>query len=558
MNVADFYVRYLAAAGVTHIFGYPGSPLLPLLSALERQTAVQWVLMRHENAAAMAASAYAKATGRLGVCVATSGPGALNLVCGVTDAHLDRVPLLALTGLVPTTRHGHWEFQDIDQTSLFRTLVGHSATAMEAGQAVALLRNAVGRACHQHQAVHLALPQDVLSAEIDAPPDGLPLDSRWLPLPPHMQQPAGPALDAVAAALERFERIVIVAGRRALGSGAAIGTLARKLGAPMLTSLDGKGVVDEDDELCAGVLGVFGFPAVERARQVVTHADAVVAFGVDTLKPFVTNAQDVQCRDVIQVEDAYWALATDYRCAHTLVGPMDAITSGLIERVRRRVPGEGAELLRRHREPHIHEQSGGWYADAPSFLRNLSRQLPADCTIAIDTGAHTLWAAHALRLRPGQRVLVSSRLGTMGYSLPAAIAAQLARPDEPAIALCGDGGLQMVLGELATAVQYRLPIVVVVFNNGLLHNVAAQQAVPYGTVLHNPDFAALARAFGAEGVVVDGTTNLVQVVGRALAQRDRPLLIDLRCDPSIAPPLSTWNVTDALADEQHDDIVAYP
>ena len=553
MNVADYYVQYLAAIGVSHIFGYPGSPLLPLLSALQRQTAVQWVLMRHENAAAMAASAYAKATGRLGVCVATSGPGALNLVCGVMDAQLDRVPLLALTGLIPTPRHGHWEFQDIDQTGLFRTLVGHSATAMEAGQAVALLRNAVGHAWHQHQAVHLALPQDVLSAVIDAPPDGLSIDTRWLPLPPHMQQPAGPVLDAVAADLERYERIVIVAGRRAFGSGAAIATLARKLGAPILTSLDGKGAVDEDDALCAGVLGVFGFPAVERARQVLARADVVVAFGVEALKPFVTDAQDVQCRFVIQVEDSYWAPATDYRCAHTLVGPLNAIARGLNERVRRRVPGELAALLRSHRESQVHAQSGDGYADARRFLRTLSRQLPASCTIAIDTGAHTLWAAHALQLRRGQRVLVSSRLGTMGYSLPAAIAAQLARPEEWSIALCGDGGLQMVLSELATAVQYRLPIVVVVFNNGLLHNVAAQQAVPYGTVLHNPDFVAVARAFGADAAVVDGTTDLEQIVGRALEPRERPMVIDLRCDPSIAPPLSTWEGNDTPVVEQHDD-----
>jgi thiamine pyrophosphate-dependent acetolactate synthase large subunit-like protein len=180
-------------------------------------------------------------------------------------------------------------------------------------------------------------------------------------------------------------------------------------------------------------------------------------------------------------------------------------------------------------------------------LNRLNRHLDERCTIALDTGAHTLWAAHALQLRRHQRVLVSNRLGMMGFSLPAAIAAQLAQPDHWVIAICGDGGLQMVLGELATAAQERLPITVIVFNNGLLHNVAAQQVSPYGTTLGNPDFVALARAFGADGAVVDGSTDVDTVLRRAAEQRSAPFLVDVRCDPSIPPPLSRWEETPAPA-----------
>ena len=175
------------------------------------------------------------------------------------------------------------------------------------------------------------------------------------------------------------------------------------------------------------------------------------------------------------------------------------------------------------------------------FLLPLSARLPAAAVIALDTGAHTLWAAQYLRLTRRQRVLVSSRLGTMGFSLPAAIAAQLAAPESTVVAICGDGGFQMVVGELGTAVQNALPLIIVVFNNGVLQNVSAQQAVPYGTSLANPDLVALARAYGAEGVVVDAGADIPAVLDEAFRRgRRRPLRLDLRVDPGVHFPMSKW------------------
>lgn len=232
MNVADYLVEFLSANGVQHIFGYPGSPLVPLFRALERQRDVQWVLMRHENSAALAASAYAKMTGRLGVCVTTSGPGALNFVCGVVDAQMDRVPVLALTGLVPTASQGHWEFQDIDQTRVFGSILARSATAVHPKQMTALLRNYVGHAQQHYETVHLALPSDILTTELDPEDDHFRLDSKQLPQPLKLMPPPVGALDMVARELEHYQQIVIMLGRRALGCGTAIEALAEKLGAP--------------------------------------------------------------------------------------------------------------------------------------------------------------------------------------------------------------------------------------------------------------------------------------------------------------------------------------
>ena len=509
MNVADFIVAFLGSLGVRHIFGYPGSPLVPLLAALERQDVVRWILMRHESAAAMAAGAHARLTGELGVCVATSGPGALNALPGVVDADLDRVPLLLLTGLVPTAQVGHWEFQDIDQAHLFGSVLASSANCIHPGQLAALLRNFVGRAGQQQRAVHLALPSDVLAAGI-ASAGPFRVDPALLPRALALMPPPDPALDIVATELERFELPLIVVGRRAVGCGPAIEQLAERLGAPIITALDGKGIIDEAHPNALGVLGVFGFPAFEATKRILRRADVILAIGVDTIKPFLTEQTDVQHRALIQCEAEFSFLTHEYHRDRTLVGPLAAICDGLRTRVRPR-PASAAladlaaerAAFERHLAGEPEPAGAGGTVHPREFLLRLGESLPADTVVTLDTGVHTLWAAQYLRLTRRQRVLVSSHLGIMGFSLPAAIAARLAAPASPVVAICGDGGFQMVASELGTAVQYGLPITVVVFNNGVLQNVLAQQQRPYGTEITNPDFVALARAWGAEGLVAD-------------------------------------------------------
>jgi thiamine pyrophosphate-dependent acetolactate synthase large subunit-like protein len=549
MNVADYLVSFLSMLGVKHVYGYPGSPLVPLLAALQRQDAVRWVLMRHENAAAMAAGAHARLTGQLGVCVATSGPGALNFVCGVVDSHLDRVPVLALTGLVPTSSQGHWEFQDVNQTGLFSSVLAHSATCIHPNQLVILLRNFVGAACQQQQTVHMALPSDVLATEVSPGDEFFRLDPAMLPRPLSLMPPPAPAFEVVAKDLEAFRRPVIVLGRRALGCGPAIEQLAEKLGAPVITSLDGKGIVDESHPHALGVLGIFGFPAVAATTQLLRQADVIVAFGVDTIKPFLTDAVNVQRRALIQCESDFVFLTQEYHRDRTLVGPLSAIADGLRDRVRPRPRNPVLDALAAERaefQTRIAEESAlpkeDRFLHPREFLLPLSAMLPAESVLILDTGAHTLWAAQYVQLRRRQRIIVSSHLGTMGFSLPAAIAAQLAAPERPVVAICGDGGFQMVVGELATAVQHQLPLIIIIFNNGILQNVLAQQVIPHGTHLVNPDFVALAHAYGADGVTVDAKADIPAILQEAFQRpRRRPFLIDLRVDPELMFPLSKWD-----------------
>jgi thiamine pyrophosphate-dependent acetolactate synthase large subunit-like protein len=547
VNVADHVVAFLGNMGVTHVFGYPGSPLVPLLAALERQSTVRWVLMRHENSAALAASAQARLTGRTSVCIATSGPGALNFVCGVIDAQMDRVPMLALTGLVSTASLGHWEFQDIDQTRLFGALLHHSAECVHPDQLMALLRNYAGHAQQRQETVHLGLPANILSAEVDTHASAFHLDPQRLPAPLQLMPPPEAALDIVADEIAQYEQPVIVLGRRALGCGAAIEGLAERLGAPIITSLDGKGIVDESHPNALGVLGIFGFPAVEATTHMLQRADLILAFGVDTLKPFLTDTMDIQRRRLIQCELDPSMLTPEYHRVHALLGPLDAIASGLRDRVQPRADRPAITALVHEREDFLQSMQLNKQPDPDdglihpvTFLMQLNGHLDERTIITLDTGAHTIWAAQFLQLTKRQRVLVSSRLGTMGFSLPAAIAAQLARPDHKVIAICGDGGFQMVVGELATAVQERLPIVIIVFNNGVLQNVAVQQRAQYGTAITNPDFVALARAYGGDGAVVDGRTDVDAVMRQAFAPRATPFLIDMRCSPDVMVPVSKW------------------
>jgi pyruvate oxidase len=545
-TVSDYIVSFLASIGVRHVFGYPGSPLVPLLAAIERQDKVQWVLMQHENAAALAASATAKHTGSLGVCCLTSGPGALQGVCGVADANLDRAPLLALTGLVARSQQGHWDFQDVDQTSLYGAILAQSLTCSSASQVVALLRKLSGYALHHQAAAHLALPVDVLAEPIPDDDPHYDLPERQDIAPSVTVQISDSDIVKCVTALSA-QKSVIVVGSRAIGAGAEIEKLAEVLNAPIISSFDGKGIVDESHPHYVGILGVFGHPAVAGTRAILEGSDIVLSFGVDNLKPFLSSARNAQYRRLICCTPSVAGLNYEYAADITLIGGIADIARRIAETAE---PLPRTELIKQlslkrletmtgilNSMPVEHDPS---YTSSLDFLLQLNAHLNDRHNIVVDTGSHALWVSLFLRLRHRQRYVVSSRLGTMGFSLPAAIAVQLADPTRKTIAICGDGGFGMVGMEMATAVQNRLPIVIVVINNGVLQNVLAQQAVPFGTTLHTPDFVAFAKAFGAEGEAIDGDTDVDRVLTKALSHQDGPFLIDVRVSPALLAPLNKW------------------
>jgi pyruvate oxidase len=565
--LSEYVVRVLAQRGVRHVFGYPGASIIPLMGAIDRDPEMSWVLMRHEGSAALAASASAKLTGSLAVCLATAGPGATNMATGILDAHLDRAPILALTGLVPSWKQARAGFQDVDAARLFSTLVPHSVACSHPDQLPVLLRNAIGQAEQERTVVHLALPSDIQNVTIDD--DDPRFDTGRQAEVLRLQPPPDSVVELVAAELAAGPPPTIAVGARAFGAGAAIEALAERLGAAIVTSLDGKGVIDESHPLSLGALGIFGSPGVEGTRKVLEQATSVLAFGVDDLAPFVTDDSGAQVRDLYQCEPDFTSVTHELRRTRTLCGPLQMIAAGLAERIR---PSPGRNLtldeiepagsggkiepagsggkiepagsggniepVRPSAEPTVDVPSDSRYAHPIRVLGALSGLLGPDDVVALDVGDHTVWAAHYLQLRQRQRLLVSKQLGTMGFCLPAVIAAKLAQPSSHVVGICGDGGFQMALGELLTAVQERLELVVVVFDNGILCRVVAQQVQAVGTTLVNPDFVALARACGAEGAVLDGASDPEAVLRSALAHRGGPFLVDVRLDPAVQAPMA--------------------
>lgn len=541
--------------GVTHIYGYPGTPLVPFLEALRNENKIEFVLMRHENAAAMAASAYAKLTGKLGVCLSTSGPGVLQTVCGVMDAHLDKVPFLALTGMVPTNQQGHWDFQDVDQTSMYHSLLPFSATCSNPMQTVSLLRNAIGLAIKDNCATHLALSQDVLNMEYDENDSYYNISQERLPKVLTLMPPPKEAIEMAVHKLQSYQQIVIVIGNRAFNCGEAIMQLAKKINAPIITTLDAKGTVNENDAYCLGVLGVFGFPAVETTKQILHNADCVLAFGVDTLKPFLTNDKDVQIRDLIEIEPGFATLSQFYNRSITLVGNVTTIANNMAAMLSPFSKNSIINELVNERNTNIENTlktlpTKDTFIHPITFFNELNKHTQQSKAFVVDTGAHTVWTAQYLQLLQGQQFIVSSKLGIMGFCLPALLAAQTQHKNQTVIGICGDGGFAMTSSELATAVQHNLPIKLIVFNNGVLQNVMAQQQQPFGTQITNPNFVALAEAYGCYGMHIDAASNLEDTMLQFFSKNDKPFILSISINPSLAVPLSKWQTT-ALASIHH-------
>ena len=255
MNIAQFICDSLAAYQVRYIFGYPGAAILPLMDAIDKNPQLEWILMRHESAAAFAASAQAKLTQHFSVCMATSGPGATNLITGLLDANLDRAPVLVITGLIPAFKHNLSYFQDIDQIHLLKTCCDFSVGCEHPLQIPGLLQSAVGYVIKNNRPAHLAIARDIQLQEINLKPD-----TTRLHRPVQLMTPPSAALDMVAAELTKSEDIIIVVGSRAKGAGPGIERLAEKMGAPIICSFAGKGIINENHPHYFGVLGLNASP----------------------------------------------------------------------------------------------------------------------------------------------------------------------------------------------------------------------------------------------------------------------------------------------------------
>lgn len=533
MKVASFLVQQLAAWGVERIYGVVGDAIFELADALARQRDIRFIACRHEAAAGFMASAEAKLTGRPGVCTATSGPGAASLINGLCDAYADRAPVLAITGQSPLGKLGTGYKQDIDQQRLMGALAGHTAL-LAAPEAAPLQLALAWRGALEGRVGHISVPKDVWNGEVPGAQVRGP--EPYLTAPP---VPSPAVIDGALPLLQGARRPVILAGHGALPAASDLVALAERWGAPVITALPAKGLISFDHPLALGGLGHGGSEAATRALN---EADLVLAVATnwwpERYVPGGTGeatGASAQAGPRIVRVDSHPAnigarAAVDYGLAGDVRTVIPRLAAGLTPQAVGAWQQRAADWKREWSERLRAEQATRSVPLHPSFVMHaLEQALPPDATVAVDTGDHTVWFNRAFG---GQqhRVLVSGTWRSLGFALPAAIAATMVTPGRCAAAVVGDGALTSLLGELLTASRYRAPLILALINNGSyameLTGMRRAGLLPLGTALNNPDFALLAEGCGMAGVRVEKPDDLLPALRKAVATRE-PVLVDI-------------------------------
>jgi acetolactate synthase-1/2/3 large subunit len=524
---ARLLIEALEHEGVDVVFGYPGGAIMPVYDAL-LGSRLRHILVRHEQGAALAANGYARATGRVGVCLATSGPGAANLLTGVADAHLDSVPVVAITGQVPAPMLGTDAFQEMDVLGVFMPVVKHSFLVRAADDLPHVVSEAFRVAREGRPGpVLIDLPKDVAQARTSARP----IARR--PAPP--VRLCDPLALEQARALLAASRRPIVYGGGGIGLGRAVDAFrdfVHRGGLPTVLTLKGLGALDSRDPLLLGMLGMHG----SRAANLAVHeCDLLVAVGA-RFDDRVTGKLDT--------------FAPEARVIHLDIDPAefgkrrrpDAALEGDLAPTLRALPVPAdvdawrAHCLTRRDATAPRYDAPGNTLYAPWLIRRLCERLPADAVVTCDVGQHQMWVAqHGLFSRP-EHHLSSGGLGTMGFGLPAAMGAQLARPEATVVTVSGDGSFLMNVQELATLARYGLPVKVLVLDNQALGMVRQWQSLFFADrfsevdLSDNPDFAEVARAFRVPAFSLDRRDRMEAALDEWLATPG-PALLHARIDP---------------------------
>ncbi|GHE31848.1 thiamine pyrophosphate-dependent enzyme [Streptomyces hydrogenans] len=543
-TVAQVIVDGLADLGVDNVFGVVGDALNPLTDAIRTTDGIDWTGFRHEEAAAFAAGARAQLSGGLAVCMGTVGPGSVHLLNGLYDAAKSGAPVLAICGQVPLSEVGGDYFQEVDNDLLFRDVAVYRATVTSPAQMPRLLESAVHTAVTRRVVAVLTVPGDLGDQEVeeDRPP-------RFALPRPAVTRTADPALAAAAEAIGRGSRVTLLVGRGAREARQEALRAAELLSAPMVLTLKGKEGFEEENPYEVGQTGLIGNPAAAHAMDT---CDTLIMLGTDF--PY-RDWYPEDCR-VVQIDTREEHLGRRVPVDVGLAGDVGATLRALLPLLAP-VPSRSHLDEARERFTRWQESQAG-LAD-PAHDRHLlgrvramfdnraeeirpealaaavDRHAADDAIFTSDTGMATVWLSRFVRMRGTRRLLGSYNLGSMANAMPQAIGAQLWAPDRQVVAFCGDGGLGMLLGDLMTIRSARLPVKLVVFDNRRLGMVKLEQeqaGLPeFGTVLDNPDFAAVAEALGLTGIRVTAPGELDEAVRKALALPG-PVLLDVVTNPA--------------------------
>jgi pyruvate dehydrogenase (quinone) len=525
-TVADILVGVLEQIGVKHIFGLIGDSLNPLADAVRRSRRIDWVGVRHEEGAALAAAGQAKLTGCLGVCAGTTGPGSTHLVSGLYEAARDHAPVLALSGDMPRKMHGTDFIQTTEPDLLFRDVSLYTETVSSPAQAPAIIHQAIAAAYAGRGVAHLTLPQDVIAAKADG---GISSVATLKPRPEIA--PSAADIAEVARRIDGAGNIAIMCGAGCHGAAEELRALSDRLKAPLVHSVKGKDIMPYDDPRWMGGIGMIGTKAVYNA---VMHCDLLLMLGTDyPYSEFLPHKGSV-----IQIDERARVLGRRAPTALGVVGSvrpalkllLDLVAAKSDSKFRDRVTRERRswdDMLDKQADParsrdRIHPQA---------VARAVSDLARRDAVFTLDTGLNTLWSANWIRQSGSQRIIGSFNNAAVGTALGQANGIQALDRSRQVIALCGDGGFNMLMSEFLTAVHHKLPVKVVVYNNsafGLIPLEAEAIGLPaYREAIEfpNPDFTALARACGGHGFRASKPGELHAEINEAF-KVDGPAIVD--------------------------------
>ena len=542
-TTADLVFDQLMEWDVSLVFGLPGDGINGLVEALrKRQGQIKFVQVRHEEAAAFMACGYAKFTGKLGVCLATSGPGAIHLLNGLYDAKLDGAPVLAITGQTYHDLMGSHYQQEVDLLSLFKDVAVYNQQIMSSGQVKSVVDAACRSALANHGVAHLNCPVDFQDQRLSDDEPSMKqvpnhTSSSWTP---PIVVPRSEDLQAAASILNEGRRPVILAGRGALGAREELERLAEEMAAPIVKPLLGKAVVPDDSPYTTGGIGLLGTLPSELAME---ECDTLLMVG--TSFPYLEYYPKPGTAKAVQIDLESSRIGLRFPINVGLTGDCKATLQALLPLITRR---EDRSFLKkaqaRMAEWKELMNSRATRTDIPLkpqvVAKQLSDLLTDDAIIATDTGTITTWAARYLQIRREQKFSCSGTLASMAPGLPYAIAAQLAYPNRQCVAFVGDGGFTMLMGEFATAVKYGLPITVVIIKNNTLGMIKWEQMVflgnpEYGVDLCPIDFVRFAEACGGVGFHCETPDEVRGALLSALNSK-MPAIVEAVVDP-FEPPM---------------------
>ncbi|MGE5115565.1 MAG: acetolactate synthase 3 catalytic subunit [Betaproteobacteria bacterium] len=545
LNGSEIIVRCLQAEGVRHVWGYPGGAVLYIYDALYKQDQIEHVLVRHEQAAVHAADGYARATGNVGVALVTSGPGVTNAVTGIATAYMDSIPMVIITGQVPTPAIGLDAFQECDTVGITRPIVKHNFLVKDVRDLAATMKKAfhIARTGRPGPVV-VDVPKDV---SIKTAPFHYPASIEMRSYNPVKKGHGGQIRKAVQLLLAAKRPYIYTGGGVILGNASAeLRELVDLLGYPCTNTLMGLGAIPGTDPKFLGMLGMHG---TYEANMTMQHCDVLLAVGARFDDRVIGNPKhfgQVE-RKIVHIDIDPSSISKRVKVDIPIVGDVKDVLLELITQIREAQARPDAQSLAawwgqinewRKRECLAYKKSGD--VIKPQAVVELLWQLTKDrdTYITSDVGQHQMWAAQYYHFAEPRRWINSGGLGTMGVGLPYAMGIKLARPESDVWCVTGEGSIQMCIQELSTCLQYKTPVKIVSLNNRYLGMVRQWQQLDYGgRYSHSymdalPDFVKLAEAYGHVGLLVEKPKDVEPALREAMKLADRTVFLDIRTDPT--------------------------